>query len=82
MGKKMTAEDWVQVMVDVANDHDVSQGLTVEQLLEDVPETMGKVWRVMRRPHGNITQVFFDIFNCDDRSHDDIVSMTLHLNGL
>jgi hypothetical protein len=78
----MTTADWLQRMVDVANDYGVTHGLTVEQLLEDKPEVHGEVVRAMRRPHGNITQVFFYIFNTRDRSQEEIVGMTLNLNGL
>jgi hypothetical protein len=66
----------------VANDYGVTHGLTVEQLLEDKPEVVGEVVRMMRRPHGNITQVFFYIFNTADCSTEEIVGTTLSLNGL
>jgi len=78
----MTVQDWIQRMVDVANDYGLTLDLTVEELLEDKPEVTGEVVRAMRRPHGNITEVFFYIFNTEDCSTDKIVGITLNLNGL
>jgi hypothetical protein len=78
----MNTDMWLERMVDVANNYGIANNLTVEELLDNVPEIRGEIIRTMRRPHGNITEVFFSVFNTKNETQDTVVGVVLSLNNL
>ena len=78
----MNIDIWLERMVSVANNYGIAHKLTVEDLINDVPEIRGDIVRTMRKPHGNITEVFFSVFNTENETQDTVVGVVLSLNNL
>lgn len=73
-----TVGAWLDRIVEVANDFGLN--ITLNELLNERPDITGHVTRVIRRPHGNITEVFFKYFDTEDLSQDDVIAIVIALN--
>jgi hypothetical protein len=78
----MNTDTYLERLVTVANDYGIAHGLTVDELLEDQPGVRSLIVKTMRRPHGNIAEVFFSVFNTKHETQDTVVGVVLSLNNL